>query len=147
MNRLLPMLVGLKLEKLTLVPPKLAIRRNTPMNSVLDSRGRPPWATSMGGMGACGCCIGHWWLQSTTISPQGKNHGATRWNWSSGLQTWTLPRVPIHFPGIWGSQRYVSNLQHVGVPMQSGVPFFCNTESFKRRNHSRLPHHPLHLAA
>ena len=48
MNRLLPMLVGLKLEKLTLVPPKLATRRTTPMNSVLDSRGRPPWATSMG---------------------------------------------------------------------------------------------------
>ena len=40
-----------------------------------------------------------------TLSPQGKNHGATRWNWSSGLQTWTLPRVPIYFPGIWDSQR------------------------------------------
>ena len=48
MSRLLPMLVGLQLETLTLVPPKPATRRNTPMNSVLDSRGRPPWATSMG---------------------------------------------------------------------------------------------------
>ena len=38
MSRLLPMLVGLKLDKRTLVTPLAATRRNTPMNSVLDSR-------------------------------------------------------------------------------------------------------------
>ena len=94
------------------------------------------WATPMG-EGACRCCIGHWWLQCcsqipNTLSPQGKNHGATRWNWSSGLQTWTwtllTARVPSHFPGLCDSQRYVSNLQRyvsVGVPIQSGFPFFA----------------------
>ena len=140
MSRLLPMLVGLKLEKLTLVPPKLATRRNTPMNSVLDFHGGD------------GCM---WVLHRALVAAVNYPLPSRQEPWCHAMELvlrapdilQSLPRVPIHFPGIWGSQRYVSNLQHVGVPMQSGVPFFCNTESFKRRNHSRLPHHPLHPAA